>query len=307
MDPVMRRKIPWVLLMINLNVGSSFLYAFYVALFAYTTGYWQTAVCPLLAIVKMSVKQLSAAIVRHMDNPDFRHGTAMFTDIAGVCVSTIVFVNVTAIQTFLLLVAVDMMINLNLCLGILDQITHSQKIKHQRIVRTLCVSRRDPQACAAALKELKEETLSPDLVELCGDLFFTKITKAVVPVIMGISAWIVYYLPNCNRRWITYMWQNTESDFNTGMSYVVLDCTIQLMLFFSLTRYMKFKVGVPISHVGLVILGRHKLLFTTMMLGIGSFFFLIFIQHSGVDTTLRFDWLRPGYNASSIVRLMRPC
>jgi len=296
-----------VFLMITMNVGSAFCWAFYVALFANATGNWQTAVAPLLAVGKMIVKYLAAAISKRLDHPDFAAGTALYPDICGTCVSAIIMVNVNAIQTFLLLLAIDTAINLKHCLTILSEVSKSQKEKHQRIVRHLCVTRRDPQACAAALQELKSNTLTPHLVELCGELFFTEVCESLVPLAMGMSAWVVYYLPNCNRQWITYMWQNSESDFNNGMCYVLLDCSIQLILFFSLTRYMWFKVQVPISHVGKVFMDQHKLVYTICLLGIGSFFFLIFIDHAGVDTSLRFAWLKHDYNASSVVRLMKPC
>lgn len=306
-DPVMRKKLRWALVVIMFNAGGSFLYAFYVALFSFAQGNWQTVVAPLLAVMKVGVKHSNAAISRRLENPDFKHGTALFPDICGTCVSAIIFVNVNSLQTFLLLLTIDTAINLKHCLGILAEITQSQKLKHQRIVRGLCVSRRDAQACSSAIKELQSVTLTPELVELCGDLFFGEITESLVPVIMGMSAWIAYYLPNCNRQWITFMWQNTETDFVNGMSYVALDCSIQLALFFFLTRYMRFKTGVDINHVGLAIMSRHKLLFTLMTFGITSFFFLLFVDHAGVDTSLRFKWLREGYNASAIVRLTRPC
>jgi len=257
--------------------------------------------------VKYIVKNLTAAIARRLDNPDFAHGTALYTDLAGTCVSTIIFVNVNQIQTFLLLLTIDTGINLKHCLRILQVVSKNQREKHQRIVRSLCVSRRDAQACAAALQELKNEPLTPHLVELCGELYFAELTESVVPLIMGFSAWIVYNYPNCNRRWITYMWQNTESDFNNGMSYVLLDCAVQLLLLFTLLWYMQFKVNIPIAHVGSAIMNKDKYLFVWTMLGVCVFFFLIFIDHAGVDTAFQFDWLRPGFNASAIIRLNRPC
>jgi len=306
-DPDNRKKVPWLFLYMNLIVGSCTLYTFYVALFAGVDGLWQTVVAAMLTIVKFAIKYATRAVSRRLDNPDFIHGTALYTDIAGTCVSSIIFINVNAFETFLVLLAIDTAINLKHCLQIIHAVTESRKEQQQRILRRVRVCRGDARTCAVALVEMKEGTLSPQLVELCGALFFGEVTESIVPLIMGCSSWVLYNLPNCNRNWITYMWQNSEADFNQGMRYVLLDCSVQLVLLFTLLRYIQFKFGVPIAHVGVSIMNKDKVIFLLVMIACGSFYFMVFTDHAGVDTSFQFAWLQPNYNTTKLVRYDRPC
>lgn len=306
-DPIIKKRLSWVLLMMLVNVGSGFLYALYVALFSSVPGSYQVIVAPLLPFCKVCVKYLCGYFARKVENPDFRHGTALFPDLCATCVSSIIFINVNSIDSFLVLLTIDTAINLKHCLVILSEVTKSEREKHERIVRTLCASPGGTADVAIAFRDLKATTLNPHIVEICGDFFFSEVTESLVPLVNGMAAWIAYYLPVCNRRWFTYMWQNTEEEFTQGMRYILLDCFVQLLLFFLLARYVYFKTKVPVMHVGLALANRHKLLFTWLICGLVSFYVLIFMDHSGVDTTLRFAWLKPGFNSSRIVRHMMPC
>jgi len=305
-DPVMRRRFKWALLLAILNIGSGFLYAFYVGLFVYAQGLLQSLVAPILRVVKIGVKAMAMFLAHKVDNPDFMHGSALFTDVAGTCITAIVFININSVESFLVLLAVDTGTRLQRSLEIIAQASLIERQKNERIIRGLC-TRRDVASCKAATVQLDELTMSPHLVRLCGELFFTQLTEFVVPAIMGLCSLVVYYLPSCNRLWVRYMYQNTEEQFLTGMGYLLLDCATQLLLFFASSWYLKFKAGVPITHLGFAIMNQEKLCYTLVVVGLVLFFFLLFVDHAGVDPTFKFAWLHPGYKGDSVVRLCPPC
>ena len=125
-----------------------------------------------------------------------------------------------------------------------------------------------------------------------SNLFFSELVEFLQPLIMGGASLAIFYHPlNDNCRFLTFMNDIPDEEFVSGMKYVLLDASIQLVMSLVLITFLRRKLRIDVFRVGAYTLKRTPLCFWYTSLAGCIFFLSIYLQHLGSDDTFKFPWL----------------
>jgi hypothetical protein len=157
------------------------------------------------------------------------------------------------------------------------------------------------------------ETFSTDgftflAAEYTGTLFLGELAEIICPLGMTLGSLCVYYLPNCYRSHVRYMNDVTEDAFLLGMTYALLDVFIQALTLGVVVIFLDRAFGISVLSVGFSILDRHKYTYAMLCIGLTGFFYSVYAEQSGVDSSFQFKWFEQnGESAWQLQRFHKPC
>lgn len=278
----------WFMLLVCWNWLAVFIFILYAGAFRVTEGYVRNIVAALFLFLKYIIKQISKYIYKRLNNPDFLHAQLFYVDTLGACLLSVMYVLTGRVLDFFLLVLIDVLFNVNIVLSIVSEATYVQKQLVMEVVRALA-NYKDDITTAEAMEEVTAVCFTPRLVEMCSKLFFCAITESLIPLALSISNGLVYAIPTCNSKYLTFIGQSSNSDgFGSAVAASIVSSFFHLIIFVLLRLYVTQTTELDVWHVGFVLLARERLTFVFLLLGLCLFFSLNFVVHAGTDTTFAF-------------------
>jgi len=288
-ERILMRRVPFLLVILwNWAVLWLFL-LFTVAFFASDSTIRALCAAGFL-FVKYLIKRVSKSLTRRLDHPDFLLGEVAFIDMCATCaVFAMLLISDSPTEVFLLVV-MDMMLDANISLAIVTEMTDVQRHLTHDLVKTLTNSKDDATG-ASALQELDSVCYTPRLVDFCGKLFFACTVNFLMNLFLGVTYLMIDVLPSCNWRYF-FLLTNLGylQGYLAGPWYVFISTTLHFFMFLLLRRYLMRTTELDILRMGIALTAGHRLSFLLMALGIAAYFTIIFVDHSGVDPTFQFAW-----------------